>query len=55
MFASSPGAPCATKPDWRHHDWQTSELGARSLWPPALRLAVDIVLDSPWPMLLLWG
>lgn len=55
MFASSPGAACATKPDWRHQDWQASALGARSLWPPALRLAVDVVLDSPWPMLLLWG
>lgn len=55
MFATSPGAACPTKPDWREHDWQSSELGACAGWPPTLRLAVDIVLDSPWPMLLLWG
>ena len=36
-------------------DWAGSDLGDRSLWPPTLRLCVDIVLDAPSPMLLAWG
>ncbi len=38
-----------------HHPWQDTELGERAHWPATLRVAADIVLDSPWPMLLLWG
>ncbi len=38
-----------------HHPWHDTELGERARWPGALRVAVDIVLDAPWPMLLLWG
>ncbi|RON69179.1 PAS domain-containing sensor histidine kinase [Pseudomonas fluorescens] len=36
-------------------DWSNSPLGASSTWPQSLRTAVDIVLHSPMPMLLLWG
>ncbi|MFZ3282652.1 PAS domain S-box protein [Pseudomonas sp.] len=36
-------------------DWSRSPLGAASGWPQSLRTAVDIVLHSPMPMLLLWG
>lgn len=36
-------------------DWSRSPLGDASLWPQSLRTAVDIVLHSPMPMLLLWG
>lgn len=36
-------------------DWASSPLGAASKWPQSLRTAVDIVIHSPMPMLLLWG
>jgi PAS domain S-box-containing protein len=36
-------------------DWTSSPLGAASTWPQSLRTAVDIVIHSPMPMLLLWG
>ena len=50
MLAPSTSAARATP-----HDWNHSELGEHAGWPIALRVAADIVLDSPWPMLLLWG
>ncbi|WP_236179045.1 PAS domain-containing hybrid sensor histidine kinase/response regulator [Pseudomonas sputi] len=36
-------------------DWSRSPLGAPGTWPQSLRTAVDIVIHSPMPMLLLWG
>jgi len=36
-------------------DWQATALGNRDQWPHTLRLSMDILLDSPWPMLLVWG
>ncbi|MFW0753711.1 PAS domain S-box protein [Pseudomonas sp. H11T01] len=36
-------------------DWAHSPLGNPSHWPQSLRTAVDIVIHSPMPMLLLWG
>jgi len=36
-------------------DWANSPLGDASTWPQSLRTAVDIVIHSPMPMLLLWG
>ena len=36
-------------------DWAQSPLGEASEWPQSLRTAVDIVVNSPMPMLLLWG
>ncbi|MBC3775530.1 PAS domain-containing sensor histidine kinase [Pseudomonas sp. SWRI99] len=36
-------------------DWSNTPLGAASQWPQSLRTAVDIVIHSPMPMLLLWG
>jgi PAS domain S-box-containing protein len=36
-------------------DWNSTALGDASQWPQSLRTAVDIVLHSPMPMLLLWG
>lgn len=36
-------------------DWRTTALGERARWPHTLRLCMDILLDSPWPMLLVWG
>lgn len=37
------------------HDWQATALGARSGWPHTLRISVDILLNTPLPMLLAWG
>lgn len=37
------------------YDWQATQLGARAGWPHALRLSVDILLNTPLPMLLAWG
>ncbi|WP_333990458.1 PAS domain-containing hybrid sensor histidine kinase/response regulator [Pseudomonas sp. S3(2024)] len=36
-------------------DWSRTPLGASGTWPQSLRTAVDIVIHSPMPMLLLWG
>ncbi|SEE67731.1 PAS domain-containing hybrid sensor histidine kinase/response regulator [Pseudomonas migulae] len=36
-------------------DWTSTPLGSASAWPQSLRTAVDIVIHSPMPMLLLWG
>ncbi|TFF14072.1 PAS domain S-box protein [Pseudomonas sp. BCA14] len=36
-------------------DWAQSPLGDARDWPQSLRTAVDIVIHSPMPMLLLWG
>lgn len=35
--------------------WAHGPLGAATQWPQSLRTAVDIVIHSPMPMLLLWG
>lgn len=55
MFAPSTSAARATPDRPPPHYWHQTALGERSGWPVALRVAADIVLDSPWPMLLLWG
>ena len=39
----------------RAHDWAANPLGPVRSWPPALRTAVAIVLESSSPMLLWWG
>ncbi|BAQ81597.1 PAS domain-containing hybrid sensor histidine kinase/response regulator [Pseudomonas sp. St29] len=36
-------------------DWSATALGHSGQWPQSLRTAVDIVIHSPMPMLLLWG
>jgi CheY-like chemotaxis protein len=36
-------------------DWSRTALGEAAHWPPALRLTLDIVFNSPCPMLLCWG
>ena len=50
MFEAAPlsGLPAT-------HDWSHSAVGAPAAWPPALRLTVDIMLNTPLPMLLCWG
>lgn len=39
----------------REFDWSATEVGARSTWPQTLKTSVDIVVNSKFPMLLLWG
>jgi two-component sensor histidine kinase len=39
----------------RSFDWSRTELGPISSWPPALRTATNIVLQSPLPLVMLWG
>ena len=39
----------------RQHDWCATSLGALEGWPAHLRTSVDIVLNSPMAMVLMWG
>ena len=39
----------------RAHDWSDSPLGPPAGWPPALRAAVTLLLDSRFPMCVAWG
>ncbi len=39
----------------RGHDWHSSPLGARESWPQVLQTAIDLILDSPIAMAVLWG
>jgi PAS domain S-box-containing protein len=39
----------------RSHPWAQSRLGAVEQWPDALRTVVSLMLNSPFPMFLLWG
>jgi len=36
-------------------DWSATPLGARSAWSPSLKMAVDIIMASGFPMALRWG
>jgi len=36
-------------------DWSRTRLGPRASWPSCLGLTIDIMLNSPAPMLLMWG
>jgi CheY-like chemotaxis protein len=36
-------------------DWSRTALGDPALWPLSLRVTVDIMLNSPQAMLLMWG
>lgn len=36
-------------------DWSTTPLGPLTSWPPALRIATDMLLLSPFPCALVWG
>ena len=39
----------------RDNDWSKTPLGVVAQWPASLRIAVGSVLDSPLPMIVLWG
>lgn len=36
------------------HDWSTSPIGAPDGWPVELRVALDLMLDAPFPTLVCW-
>ena len=37
------------------YDWSASRLGEPQQWPQALRLAADVMFNTPLPLLLVWG
>jgi len=37
------------------HDWSRAAIGDPDAWPLPLRLTIDIVLNTPLPMLVMWG
>ena len=39
----------------RAHDWSASPLGSPDGWPSALKIAVNLMLNSPTSMYLAWG
>jgi PAS domain S-box-containing protein len=39
----------------RAKDWSKTLLGGAGTWPPSLKLAVDIILSSGFPMCIRWG
>ena len=58
--------PIFQKTDWlvgdgqmlamiRSMDWRQTPLGPRADWPPALRIAVSVCLNSRFPMFVWWG
>jgi len=53
MSGSSVGASAAELIEQLH--WHETPLPAPDQWPQSLRTAVDIIIHSPMPMLLLWG
>ena len=36
-------------------DWAATPLGVRASWPASLKLIVDVILDSGFPMAVRWG
>ncbi|HEX5417250.1 MAG TPA: PAS domain-containing protein, partial [Chloroflexota bacterium] len=39
----------------RSFDWSKTSLGPKATWPQSLKTAVDILLQSPVPIVMLWG
>ncbi len=39
----------------RAHDWTASPLGVPATWPQSLRLVVNLMLNSKFPMFVAWG
>lgn len=60
---SHPGEPAARFPAGsgemarrvREFDWSATALGPIAGWPQRLKTAVELMLDSPLPMVMLWG
>ena len=47
-------SPDTTRDRIRAFDWPSTALGPESAWTPALCTAVDMLCNSPLPMLLIW-
>ena len=52
QFPTAPGPLSKLVSDF---DWARTPLGSRATWPRGLETTVGIVLNSPVPMVLLWG
>lgn len=39
----------------RSTDWSTTTLGPRDGWPHALRMSVNLCINTPYPLLVWWG
>jgi hypothetical protein len=52
-FATRPTNEMRTRVEAK--DWSSTPLGPIETWSPGLRLALDIVLSSGFPMALRWG
>ncbi len=50
-----PHAGGITADEMRAFDWSATRIGPPGRWPVALRVAVDLILDSPESMYLAWG
>lgn len=50
-----PGIPGPVAAMMRGHDWSASPLGDPATWPQSLRLVVDMMLSSKFPMFVAWG
>lgn len=55
MRQDLPAEPATGAATAASYDWQATQLGARANWPHALKLSVDILMNTPLPMLLAWG
>ena len=57
LVAGTPGAPASpiTSRLLESHEWAGTALGEPAAWPPSLRLAVSICLNSRFPMFVWWG
>lgn len=48
-------APGKSAPTVSTYDWSSSTLGNPAAWPQPLRLAAELMFNTPLPMLLQWG
>lgn len=48
-------APGKSAPTVSTYDWSASTLGNPATWPQPLRIAAELMFNTPLPMLLLWG
>jgi hypothetical protein len=50
MLSSGKPAPTVSA-----YDWSASTLGEPAGWPQPLRVAADLMFNTPLPMLIQWG
>ncbi|WEF35061.1 response regulator [Pseudoduganella chitinolytica] len=46
---------CNSLAELAGHDWSRAAIGHPETWPHTLRLTLDIILNAPLPMLIMWG